>query len=83
MCSSSRNATHDGAVLEQSEQRALSSRETREQVGRFSEYRLTDEHRGVEFLDACGGPEMKSFRSIEEGDPRPRINDGLHRARSP
>ena len=74
---------HDGAILEKPEQRILSPWETREQVGRFSEHRLADEQRGVKFLDACGNSEMRSFRSIEEGNQRACINDGLHRARKP
>jgi hypothetical protein len=74
---------HKRTILEKIEQRVLGLWETREQIHRFRENRLTNEKRRVKFLDALSGLTMISFRSIEKGDQRPRINDGLHRARSP
>ena len=74
---------HERTILEKTEQRVLSRCETREQVDHFRGHRLTDEKRRVKFLDARGSPAVISFRSIEKGDERSRINDGLHRARSP
>ena len=74
---------HQRTILEKVEQRVLGLWKTREQIDRFRDDRLTNEKRRVQFLDALGSPTMISFRSIEERDQRPRINDGLHRARSP
>ena len=45
--------------------------------------RFTDEEWRFGFFDALGKPAMVSFRSVEKGDERPRINDGRHRGRSP
>ena len=71
------------AILEKAKQRVLGPWETREQIGCFSENRLADEQRGVKFFGAFSGPEVMSFRPIEEGDERPSVNDRSHRARSP
>ena len=73
---------HDGAILEKAEQRILRLREPGEQKERLCQHRLADQKGCVEFLDTRGHPTVISFRSIEEGDQRPRINDRLRRARN-
>ena len=74
---------HERAIPQQPKQCVLRPWEAREQIHRLREYRLADEERRVQFLDAGGSPEMMSLRPIEESDKRSGINDGLHHARSP
>ena len=44
------------AILQKAEQRVLGLWEAREQIDRFREYRLADEKRRVQFLDARSSP---------------------------
>ena len=72
-----------GSILAKSKQRILGSWEASEKIDRFGEHRLANNQRRVKLLDVLRGPMVEAFRSIEKGDERSGINDGLHRARSP
>lgn len=52
------------------------------QIHRFRKNRFTDEKGGLDLFDTRGDPAMVSFRTIEKGDKRPRINDCGHLGRS-
>jgi hypothetical protein len=68
-------------ILKEFEQGILCPRVTPEQMDGFCEHRLADEERGFKFFDALGNPAVVSFRSVEKGDERARINDSGHRGR--
>ena len=56
---------------------------TPQQIHGLREHRFTDEERRFEFFDALDNPAVVWFRTIEQGDERPRINDGAHPGRIP
>ena len=74
---------HDGAIREKTEQCILGFWEAREQVHHFGQHSLTDQKWRIEAVDPLSDPAMIVFRSIEEGNKRPGVNDRLHLARNP
>jgi hypothetical protein len=66
-------------ILKKLEQGVLCPRITRQQINRLREHRLTDKERRFELLDTLDNPTMVSFRPVEKGGQRPRVNDGRYR----